>query len=527
MNRKAIFLCFFFYSISSQTSPAQVTIDGRAFLKNQTRHDSIKVRFERIAPTLRLDSTFTDISGYFSIQLESGIYNITHSKTQYYPFFLIEIPSYSDQTLEDVILSKNLIYVNDNIQAAIDMVANGDTVMVADGVYKGNGNFGLKWDGNVKHIVLMSENGPDNCIIDGDGAAISAFNFDETNQDSTDVIKGFKVAGFLKSAIYLKKSSPRFTDMILKNNSTRRSFGFRDGGAIHCWESNAEFHKIEVNNNEAEQHGGGLYLLQSDIKINQARISGNKAGVNGGGILCLMSKLKLINVEMNENVSGRGGAIYCDDSEMLLEGSVINENRSGEGAGIYIGGSAAELVNTTFVSNTGSLGAIYASIAKMTNCIVAYNNAQYGYNNIGPEAPSIIFSDFFSNQMENFGNPGKFIGKLITINVNGDSADAFLNIQRDPGFVDLSTGDYRLLSDSPCINAGNPDSPPDPDGTVADMGAFFRHKDAPVISVADTSIEEDTEFNCQARYSGIPSPTFSLIDSPDNMTISSESGNIS
>ncbi|HVR73925.1 MAG TPA: hypothetical protein VMT52_06310 [Planctomycetota bacterium] len=46
------------------------------------------------------------------------------------------------------------------------------------------------------------------------------------------------------------------------------------------------------------------------------------------------------------------------------------------------------------------------------------------------------------------------------------------NISLDPLFVDAEGGDYRLRADSPCIDTGDPDLGPDPDGTRADMGAL-------------------------------------------------------
>ena len=48
-----------------------------------------------------------------------------------------------------------------------------------------------------------------------------------------------------------------------------------------------------------------------------------------------------------------------------------------------------------------------------------------------------------------------------------------MNIFMDPLFVDTLNGNYNLQSGSPCIDAGDPNSPPDPDGTISDMGAYY------------------------------------------------------
>ena len=47
------------------------------------------------------------------------------------------------------------------------------------------------------------------------------------------------------------------------------------------------------------------------------------------------------------------------------------------------------------------------------------------------------------------------------------------NINDTPMFVNSTIDDYHLQFGSPCIDAGDPASPPDPDGTRADMGALY------------------------------------------------------
>ena len=46
------------------------------------------------------------------------------------------------------------------------------------------------------------------------------------------------------------------------------------------------------------------------------------------------------------------------------------------------------------------------------------------------------------------------------------------NSNADPLFVDPDNRDYRLQSGSPAIDAGDPNSPKDPDGSRADIGAL-------------------------------------------------------
>jgi len=103
------------------------------------------------------------------------------------------------------------------IQAGIDAAVNGDTVLVADGTYKGEGNKNIDFKG--KAITVQSENGAGNCIIDCEGSG-RGFYFHQS-EGYTSVISGFSVTNghvFGTEAgggIYCYRSAPKINDCII------------------------------------------------------------------------------------------------------------------------------------------------------------------------------------------------------------------------------------------------------------------------------------------------------------------------
>jgi parallel beta-helix repeat protein len=87
----------------------------------------------------------------------------------------------------------------------------------------------------------------------------------------------------------------------------------------------------------------------------------------------------------------------------------------------------------------------------------------------------------------------------VTYGCQLDTANIFL----DPCFRAGSPYDYRLQANSPCINAGDPASPLDPDGTRADMGAYYYdqlHDQPPaLISPVVVNVQEATTLRYVAR----------------------------
>jgi hypothetical protein len=65
----------------------------------------------------------------------------------------------------------------------------------------------------------------------------------------------------------------------------------------------------------------------------------------------------------------------------------------------------------------------------------------------------------------------------VMTNLNGDSCDIYHNlIDENPLFVDTLALNFNLQGASPCIDAGDPVLPHDPDNTFADMGALYYNQ---------------------------------------------------
>ncbi len=115
------------------------------------------------------------------------------------------------------------------IQAAIDSAKHGDSILVADGTYFGDGNRDIAT--LAKSLIIVSENGPLYTIIDCGGNMIeshAAFRF--TDADDKTVIDGFTIINGTNNnggAIYCFGASPTVRNCIFRNNISPVS-----GGAV-------------------------------------------------------------------------------------------------------------------------------------------------------------------------------------------------------------------------------------------------------------------------------------------------------
>ncbi|MBL7190701.1 hypothetical protein ISS30_03315 [bacterium] len=109
------------------------------------------------------------------------------------------------------------------------------------------------------------------------------------------------------------------------------------------------------------------------------------------------------------------------------------------------------------------------------NSIFSYNTSNAGVVDCNYCAPNISYSDFFGNTGINFFGSlvPAGLGVISSTNLNGDPCDVYYNIFLDPLFADPGNGNYNLTIGSPCVDAGDPGFPLDPDGTTIEIGAFY------------------------------------------------------
>jgi len=201
---------------------------------------------------------------------------------------------------------------------------------------------------------------------------------------------------------------------------------------------------------------------------------------NGGGITCRNSSSPILsNIDIRENTSYDGGGILCDDSSPSLTNVTISENTASWGGGLLCRYSSPSLINVTIYGNSATQhgGGIrcYVSSISLENVTIYGNSADghgggiyvYSYTSNVNLLNCILWND---TPQEIYAIVSSVTATYSDIQGGWNGTG---NIDADPLFADPDNGDFHLTAGSPCIDAGDPSSPPDPDGTIADMGALY------------------------------------------------------
>jgi len=214
-----------------------------------------------------------------------------------------------------------------NIQAGIDAAVNGDTVLVADGIYSGTGNLEINFGG--KEITLASESGFENCIIDCENTG-PGFNF-YNNETADSILTGFTIQNgwnYFGGGIYISYgAAPLISDCLFTDCES-----YNGGGAVNCYQASPTFVNCEISGNLGD-YGGGILLVQSDPLFINCNISNNTTDYLGGGAAYFTdSSPTLINCTLTVYYADYlGGAFYCQGySSPVFTNCIIYGNNPDE-----------------------------------------------------------------------------------------------------------------------------------------------------------------------------------------------------
>lgn len=221
------------------------------------------------------------------------------------------------------------------------------------------------------------------------------------------------------------------TNSILEYNS---SWGRFCGGAY-----NSTLVNCTVVSNTASTYGGGA----ANSILDRCQLINNSADILGGGAFgCTLSNCF---VAKNYSSSGGGG------DQSVFYNCVLATNSATSGGGA----SSSSLYNCLLTGNSAQQGG-GSSTCDLRNCTLVGNSAtQYGGGMVnGRYWNCIVYyntAPVSSNYYTATGTNPTFTNCCtMPLPVGGKS-----NFITAPSFVDKASGNFRLQTNSPCINAGN------------------------------------------------------------------------
>ena len=178
----------------------------------------------------------------------------------------------------------------------------------------------------------------------------------------------------------------------------------------------------------------------------------NFEGINSDGIDIGEMSTNIVIVDNLIYNSGDKGVSVGQGSTIILKTNVI----FGSKIGIAVkDNSTADVIKNTFFRNDTSISAFEKNPGSGGGVINVKNSLMF--QRLG----NPIYSDELSYISANYCLSN-------TENISGEG-----NIKADPKFIDKDYYNLELMSDSPCIDSGDPNLPLDDDGTISDIGGYY------------------------------------------------------
>ena len=236
------------------------------------------------------------------------------------------------------------------IQAAINVAANGDTVMVMPGTYFENIDF------NGKEITVKGAAGAATTIIDGGGAGpvvlCNSFEGPGTTLQGLTIRNGY--ADTINGAgMVIALATVNIADCIFEDNFADTGVG---GGGVAASSSTTTFSNCRFEGNTGFS-AGGLLIWGGTTTVTDCDFDDNDGMNQGGGMMVYQANADITDCTFTNGYVGfldaQGAGLYIgENSNVTMNGCTIADNTPFRGtAGIAIHDSTLSLVSCDFTNN--------------------------------------------------------------------------------------------------------------------------------------------------------------------------------
>lgn len=229
-----------------------------------------------------------------------------------------------------------------NIQSALDVSGDGDTLLVSNGVYTLSAPVDM-----TNCVGMIGVGGAQGTVLRRGGAG----SFRVVNLTGYDaVLDGFTVTNGSSSGIaggVYCGANGLIQNCVIEGN-TAATFG----GGVFLAGAGGLLRNCVLRGNRAQANdGGGAYLSQGTVMRNCLVVT--NTAVNGGGIFAYLGATVDCSTVV-ANVGASGGGIHCFPSGSLLRNSIVYLNSAATGPNWSVNGSADFQHSCTTPEKTGS-----------------------------------------------------------------------------------------------------------------------------------------------------------------------------
>ena len=232
------------------------------------------------------------------------------------------------------------------------------------------------------------------------------------------------------------------------------------------------------------QHNGRGFIVSGSPRTNANIIgftiqNGQIPYYNGGGAVLVVTGKCTISSCIIQGVSGdagySGGPIDNEGNvnDVNVNNCIVLNNFAANGCGITL----CAVTRCLIYDNSAGNNPIALAQCNATNCTVYGNTGGYLPNPwtaggmSGGNAVNCIFWGNSGYNGQQVYEPTSITYSIVQSGYSGTG-----NLTSDPQFVNAAANNFNLLPSSPAIDAGDPATPKDPDGSRADIGALpFYH----------------------------------------------------